>query len=172
MKKIFRLLSAAACILFVAAVMTGCSKNFDENELKKLRENISVYCTQAHENIISDDRYCDAVLLETVIEYHDTYDNTDAADWGHIYSKYRLSDGTVIYLDTPLYDMSGYGEMADAFSPRGPLEEREEYYNTQRDLADGKKSSSSGTDQLEEAADGIYVIEKETSSTYYFFAHQ
>lgn len=170
MKKIFRLLSAAACILFVAAVMTGCSKTFDENELKQLQENISVYCTQAHENIISDDKYCDAVLLETVIEYHDTYDNTNTADWGHIYSKYRLSDGTVVYLDTPLYDMSRYGEMADAFSPFGPFEEREEYYNAQRDLADCGKSSYYGTDQLEEAGDGVYVIEKESSSTYYFIA--
>jgi len=167
MKKKFALLSVITCSMLTAALLTGCAKIFDEKELDTLKENISVYCAEAHDTIISYDKYRDAVLLERVIEYRDIYDNSDTADWGHIYSKYQLPDESVIYFDTPLSGMSGCGEMTGDHLPLEPYGEREEYYNAQRDLATAGTSSYYGWD-LEKAGSWAYVMSDNSSCTYYF----
>lgn len=167
MKKIRNLLCAITCFLLTAALLTGCAKTFNEKELEQLKENISVYCAEAHDNIISYDQYRDAVLLERVIEYRDIYDNSDMADWGHIYSKYQLPDESVIYFDTPLNGMAGCGEMPGEHLPLEPYGEREEYYNAQRDLAAAGTSSYYGW-ELEKVGSWAYAIADDSSCTYYF----
>ena len=82
---------------------TGCAKTFNEEELGQLKENISVYCTEAHENIVSYDEYRDAVLLERVIEYRDIYDNSNATDWCRIYSKYQSTKTSSKSIGTKLH---------------------------------------------------------------------
>ena len=168
MKKICTLLSVVTCFLLMTILPTGCAKTFNEKEMEQLKENISVYCTEAHENIVSHDEYRDAVLLERVIEYRDIYDNSNATDWCRIYSKYQQPDGSVLYFETPLNDMTGYGEMSDNHFPLVPFSEREEYYNAQRDLATAGKSSHYPSWELEQVGNDAYAMANDTSCVYYF----
>lgn len=178
MKKLskFQIICLVVCALAFLSTLTAKiiiynHNTFNNKELTQLKENFSVYCEEAHAKVINYEAYADAVLLERVIEYTHMYDD-ERWDWGHIYSKYQLPDGSVIYLESVLMEMNETGNLYDDYSPTGPYEIWIDYYNAQKDLATtGTSTYYGGTNdplELKEVSDGVYAYIKEASVTYYF----
>ncbi len=153
--------SCALCI----ALLGHSGDVLSKKEAKQLKGNAKVRCQEAHKGLVKHDRYKNAILLETVFVYIDTYDESTNPDVGSIYSKYQLEDGTIEYVYSQILDMKGLGELTDNSYIMQPFVEREEYYLEYRAAATTGKLRE---EELKSVGDGVYYREGETSSTYYF----
>lgn len=163
MKKVKLLLCVMFCMLFLG----GCGKTFSEKELKELKENATTHSQELHKYITFKKGYEDAVLLETVCEYTDFYDDSASEDWLCLYSKYQLQDGSIVYFNTVLADMQGVGELPDYPVFFQPFEESEYNYTYNKSLAETGKVEV-GDRKLKSVGEDVYAQEGSKGTTYYF----
>lgn len=167
MKRIKVLLSIVICVLLLGGC--GDSSFFDKDEIKQLIENCTIHSGEVHKCITGKEEYKEAVLLETVFQYTDVYDNSEGPDWAHVYSKYQMQDGSVIYFATIITDMKGIGKLSDNPIWLHPIEEQEYNYTYNRNLAVNGEDES-GDLELEGVGHDVYAYEApDGSGCHYYF---
>ena len=156
--------------MILCLLLSGCGTTFSKSELKQLKENAATHSGEVHKRItFGEEAFQNAVLLETIFCYTDVYDNTKGPDYAHVYSKYQMEDGAVIYFDTYISDMKGIGELCDKPIFLTPFEEQESDYTKYENLAKTGKSESNEL-TLKKVGENVYAHERASESVcnYYF----